>query len=384
MNRHFALTVLTVAALAAGCSNKPDAAPQEVRPVRSTVVGTSSGSVGATYSGEIQARYESKLGFETSGRIVARLVEVGSTVKRGQPLMRLDPAQETLQVVAADADVEAKKSRVAQDRIDLQRTEALQARSFASRAEVDQQRLALATSESQLKAALAQQQIKVNQRGYTRLLADRDGVVSAIHAEAGQVVSPGQAVVTVAADGERDVVVSIAESRVDELKAAKTLQVSLWSVPGKTYTGMLRELAPDTDSVTRTYSARIAVKNPDTSLRLGMTASVLAADVDGARAIRLPLTAIHNVNGQPMVWVVDATTTQVSTRAVKLGAAHNDHVLIAGGLSNGETVVTAGVHMLFAGQKVKVAGSTEATAGAVGAEAAAKAVGAQVAMKDKP
>jgi membrane fusion protein, multidrug efflux system len=122
MNRHFALSLLTVAALATGCSQKPEAAPEEVRPVRSTVVGTSSGSVGATYSGEIQARYESKLGFETSGRIVARLVEVGSAVKRGQPLMRLDPAQEALQVVAADADVEGKKSSVAQYRIDLQRT----------------------------------------------------------------------------------------------------------------------------------------------------------------------------------------------------------------------------------------------------------------------
>jgi RND family efflux transporter MFP subunit len=163
----------------------------------------------------------------------------------------------------------------------------------------------------------------------------------------------------VAADGERDVVVSIAESRVDELRGAKTLQVSLWSLPGKTYSGTLRELAPDTDSVTRTYSARIAVKNPDSSLRLGMTASVFAADVDGARAIRLPLTAIHNVNGQPMVWLVDAKTGQVSTRAVKLGAAQNDHVLVASGLANGETVVTAGVHMLFAGQKVKTAGAAE-------------------------
>ena len=375
MKTRFAISLLAAAALASGCSNKPDAAPEEVRPVRSTVVGASHGSVGATYSGEIQARYESKLAFQASGRIVARLVEVGSTVKRGQPLMRLDPAQETLLVIAADADVDGKKSRVAQDRIDLQRTEALLAKNFASQAEVDAQRLALATSEAQLKSALAQQQIKVNQRGHTLLKADRDGVVSAIHAEAGQVVSPGQAVVTVAADGERDVVVSIAESRVDELKAAKTLQVSLWSLPGKTYAGALRELAPGTDSVTRTYSARIAVKQPDAALRLGMTASVFAADVDGARAIRLPLTAIHNVNGQSMVWVVDAKTAQVNPRAVKLGAAQNDQVLIAQGLAQGETVVTAGVHMLVAGQKVKVAGA---------AEAAAKAAGTEVAMKDKP
>lgn len=374
MKTTFALSLLGLAVLATGCSRKPPAAHEDVRPVRSTIVGTSQGSVGATYSGEVQARYESKLGFQTSGRIVARLVEVGSTVKRGQPLMRLDPAQEVLQVASADADVDGKKSRVAQDRIDLQRTEALLARHFASQAEVDAQRLALATSESQLKSALAQQQIKVNQRGYTVLVADRDGVVSAIHAEAGQVVSPGQAVVTVAADGEREVVVAIAESRVDELKRAKSLQVSVWAQPGKRYSGALRELAPDTDSVTRTYSARISVKNPDAALRLGMTASVFAADIDGANAIRLPLTAVLNKDGQSLVWVVDAETGQVASRTVQLGAAQNDQVLIAGGLNPGETVVTAGVHMLFAGQKVKTA---ESAAAASNSTPAATAVAAK-------
>jgi len=374
MKTTFALSLLGLAVLATGCSRKPPAAHEDVRPVRSTIVGTSQGSVGATYSGEVQARYESKLGFQTSGRIVARLVEVGSTVKRGQPLMRLDPAQEVLQVASADADVDGKKSRVAQDRIDLQRTEALLARHFASQAEVDAQRLALATSESQLKSALAQQQIKVNQRGYTVLVADRDGVVSAIHAEAGQVVSPGQAVVTVAADGEREVVVAIAESRVDELKRAKSLQVSVWAQPGKRYSGALRELAPDTDSVTRTYSARISVKNPDAALRLGMTASVFAADIDGANAIRLPLTAVLNKDGQSLVWVVDAKTGQVASRTVQLGAAQNDQVLVAGGLNPGETVVTAGVHMLFAGQKVKTA---ESAAAASNSTPAATAVAAK-------
>ncbi len=376
MTRRFSLVALAITCLSAGCAKKNEAVHEEVRPVRATVVGVSNGTVGATYSGEIQARYESKLGFQTSGRIVARLVEVGSAVRRGQPLMRLDPAQETLHVAAAVADVDAAKSRVAQNRIDLQRTEQLLTRNFASQAEVDQARLALSQSESQLQSALAQQQIKVNQRGYTTLLADRDGVVTSIAAEAGQVVSPGQAVVTVAADGEREVVVSIAESRVDELRRAKSLQVSVWAQPGKSYAGSLRELAPDTDSVTRTYSARIAVRNPDAALRLGMTASVLAADVDGASAIRLPLTAIYDKQGQPLVWVLNSQTTQVGTRAVKLGAVQNDQVIVTSGLAAGETVVTAGVHMLVAGQKVK---NVESIA------SAAKTAGTtEVAMKDKP
>jgi membrane fusion protein, multidrug efflux system len=337
----------------AGCGPNKEVVHEEVRPVHSIVVGESRGSVGATYAGEVRARFESRLGFQTSGKVVVRLVELGSHVRRGQALMRLDPAQEALHVVAAAADVDAARSRVAQNQVDLQRTEQLLLRQFASQAEVDQQRLALAQSESQLKSALAQQQIKFNQRGYTELVADRDGVVTAIAAEVGQVVSPGQPVVTVAADGEREVLVSIPESRVEELRQARLLSVSVWAKRGKTYSGSLRELAPDTDSVTRTYSARIAVKDSDAALMLGMTASVYAPDVDGSTAIRLPLNAIYNKAGQALVWVIDGDTGKVDTRPVTLGSAQDDSVLIAGGLRGGETVVTAGVHMLHAGQRVK-------------------------------
>jgi RND family efflux transporter MFP subunit len=168
--------------------------------------------------------------------------------------------------------------------------------------------------------------------------------------------------VTVAADGEREVVISIPESRVDELRSAKSLKVSAWARRGKVYHGTLRELAPDTDSVTRTYSARIAVQDADAGLMLGMTASVFAADVDGQRAIRLPLTAIYDQAGQPVVWVIDDKTAQVAARPVTLGSAQDDNVLIAGGLQGGETVVTAGVHMLRAGQKVKTVAGGQAVA----------------------
>lgn len=360
LNYRKAALVIAVASVLAGCSKAPEAKHEDVRPVRTIVAGQSNGSVGASYSGEIRARYESQLGFRTSGKIVARLVEVGSHVKRGQPLLQLDPAQESLQLAAAAADADGARSRVAQAKVDLQRAEALQARQFASQAEVDHQRLALQQAESQLRAAQARQQLNANQRGYTTLLADRDGVVSALHAEAGQVVAAGQPVAVVAADGEREVVISIPESRVDELRLARTLQVAVWAHPGKSWDGTLRELAPDTDSVTRTYSARIAIVQPDPALlRLGMTASVLAPDVEGKRAIRLPLTAIIDGESKRTVWIVDPQTKKVAAREVKLGSAQNDSVLVTGGLAGGETVVTAGVHMLQPGQQVLLAGGAK-------------------------
>ena len=362
MKTYYQMAPLAIIAaqLLAGCS--PAAAPQheDVRPVRTVVAGRSTGALGAAYSGEIRARYESQLGFRTAGKIVTRMVEVGSHVRPGQPLLQLDPAQEQLQVAASGADADAARSRVAQARVDLQRLQQLQARSFASAAEVDQQRLALDQAEAQLRAALARQQINSNLRAYTTLVADRDGVVSAIGAEAGQVVAAGQPVVTLAADGEREVVISIPESRVDELRNARSLQVTVWAHPGQAWKGTLRQLSPDTDSVTRTYSARITIEEPDPALlRLGMTASVATPDVDGHSAIRLPLMAIVDRGQQSLVWVVDTKSQRVAARAVQLGGAQNDSVLVTAGLSGGETVVSAGVHMLQPNQLVR----TEAAAG---------------------
>lgn len=367
MRTRYPFSVLTLAALLAACGRQEPPQHEELRPVRCQVVTSSAGAVGATYAGPVVPRYESKLGFQTAGKVVARLVELGSRVRRGQPLMRLDPAQETLQLSAATAQVDGAKSRVDELRRELQRTEQLLARQFASQAELDKQRTALAEAESQLRSALAQQQIKSNQRGYTELLADRDGVVTALRAEAGHVVSPGQVVVELAGEGEREIAVSIPESRVAELRQARTLQVSVWAQPGRRYAGVLRELAPDTDSVTRTYSARISVKDADAALMLGMTASVFAPAAGGGGGIRVPLTAILDKAGQPLVWVVDKTSASVKSRPVTLGEARQDSVAVASGLAEGETVVTAGVHLLVEGQKVLLSGPAVAqneTAGA--------------------
>lgn len=356
MNRFPTLAlVLATAAVLSGCGARGDApAHEERRPVRTIVVGATQGSVGATYSGQVQARHEVQLGFQLSGKVLARFVDVGDRVRRGEPLLRLDPEQEVLHLDSAEAELAAARARVTQNRVDLQRTEALLVRQFASQAEVDQERLALDEAESKLRSAQAQQQLKRNQRGYTELLADRDGVIVALEAEIGQVVASGQPVVTLAGDGEREVRVSIPESRVEELRRARNLQVSIWAAPERRYHGVLRELAPNADAITRTYSARITVTDADAALLLGMTASVFAPDVAGSSAIRLPLTAIWQKDAQPRVWIIDAKTAQVHTQPVTLAGAHDDSVLIASGLSGGETVVTAGVNQLYEGQRVRM------------------------------
>ena len=378
MRIHWTLPTLAAALLLSACHRQAPETFEEIRPVRTVVAGRSEGSVGVGYSGEIVARHESQLGFRTAGKIAARLVDVGSVVKRGQPLMRLSPEQEALQLTAFSADMDAARSRVAQARIDLQRTELLLNRQFASRDELDQHRLALDQAEAQLRAAAARREAVANQQGYTVLNADRDGVVTAIAAEAGQVVAAGQTVVTIAADGEREVAISIPESRVEELRLARDLRVSVWAHPGSSWDGTLRELAPATDSITRTYSARIAIRNPDPArLRLGMTASVAVPDAESGSVIRLPLTAIVDRAGERQVWVVNSKTSRVALRTLVLGTAQDDRVQVLSGLTGGETVVSAGVHMLQAGQRVKLLAADAAPSPTIAPVAAASAGAAQ-------
>jgi RND family efflux transporter MFP subunit len=345
-----ALALAALAALLGACADQAAPAAPEARPVRSTVVRTTDAAAGATYAGQVLARHESRLAFQTSGKVVERLVDVGSRVRRGQPLMRLDPAQESLQLASANAHVDGAQSRVDELRIELRRTEQLLARQFASQAELDKQRAALAEAQASLESSRAQREMRLNQRGYTEIRADRDGVVTALDAEVGQAVSPGQAVVVVAADGEREVLVSVPESRVHELRDAKALAVSVWAQPDKRYAARLRELAPEADRVTRTYAARITVLNADASLLLGMTASVYAPDAGRVAAIRLPLAALHNRDGQPLVWVVKEQ--KVHARPVTLAGTAADSVLVAQGLADGDEVVTAGAHLLHEGQAV--------------------------------
>lgn len=347
------LGLTAIAAALGGCVEPPAAPTGDVRRVRAQTVTHSRSVVDSTYSGEVRARYESRLGFKVAGKIAQRLVEVGDRVIPGQALMRLDPQDAALSVAASAAQTEAARIKLRQSDVDLERYERLHREGFIARAALEQYRMAQETAASQLRSAEAQQRLSENQQRYTVLRADRAGVVTAIEGEAGQVVSAGQAVLTVAADGEREVLISIPESRVDELRSAAHLTVSTWVHPQRRHAASLRELAPDTDKATRTYSARVRVDDTDGDLRLGMTASVRVEPDARDHVIRIPLAAVQQRDGQPRVWVISPASSTLVERAIEIAEPAGESVSVTRGLADGEVIVTAGGHLLQAGQKVR-------------------------------
>lgn len=345
-----AFLLVSVAVLLAACGKEAPPPAKVERAVLTHVVGTQAGNTANVYSGEIRARHEAQLAFRIGGKIVERLVDAGTVVTAGQPLARLDAADIALQASAADAQYQLAEA-------DARRYRELRARDFVSQAALD-------AKETALKAAAAQAGLARNQAAYTTLRADRSGVVAAALAETGQVVGAGQPVLRVAQEGEREVAISIPESQLAGLKLGAPAEISLWAGDGETarYSGRLRELAPAADPVSRTYPARVSLNDADARLALGMTARVRfngpstgpgqVHDTSGGGFI-VPLTAIFQQGDKAAVWIV-AADRSISLRPVKVAAWRDDGAVVSGGLAAGERVVSAGVHRVVAGEKIRL------------------------------
>lgn len=355
MSRLLSITVPILAVLAtlAACS-KIETKPEEIRPVRAERISASRFDTQAGYAGEVRARYETRLAFRVGGKIISRHAEVGAQVKTGELLARLDPrdlqlAEESLEAQLASARAERDLAKA-----DLDRYTDLYHRNFISKAEFDRRQSAFNTAAARFESVQAQLSQSANQASYSGLYADHAGVITAVETEAGQVVAAGQTVMRLARPEEKEVLISVPEHRVDELRRAQEIIVALWAQPDEYFAGQVREIAPSTDPVTRTYTAKIAVPGATDAMRLGMTATVYLRNKDDRPAIRLPLSAIHQKNRQASVWVVDEATGTVNLTPVQLGSFVDNEAIVLSGLKEGQTVVTAGIHMLHAGQKVRV------------------------------
>ncbi|MBA9846062.1 efflux RND transporter periplasmic adaptor subunit [Ralstonia pickettii] len=348
--------LLTGAALLAGCSKEAPKAP-EVRPVRTMTVTSEQGAGTAEFSGDVRPRIESRLGFRVPGKIVARLVDVGATVKKGQVLARLDPTDLALAQQSAQAQLSAAKTDRDLAAADLKRYSELFAKGFISAAEQQRHQANYDAAQARYEQAGAGYRNQVNQAGYATLEADADGVVTGVDAEVGQVVSAGQPVVRVAQTAEKEVVVGIPEDQVDTLRKSPEVSVKLWADQSRSIPAKVREIAPAADPVTRTYTVKISVPNPPPELKLGMTAAATfvrpgGGGDSGGMGVRVPMSALLQGQGKNVVWLYDAASQTVKPVPVTVGAPRDNVLLVTSGLQPGQTIVTAGVHLLKAGQKV--------------------------------
>lgn len=337
----------------AGCSRK-EAPPEPVRAVRTTTVTGSQTMASHEYAAEIRARTESRLGFRVGGKLQSRAVNLGDSVRPGQTLAQLDAQDLRLGQEAARAATAAAQTNLDQVSADYKRFKELRDQGFIGAAELERRETAVKTARAQLDQAKAQAAVQGNQAGYATLVADAAGVVTAVEAEPGQVVSAGTPVVRLAHDGPRDAVFSVPEDRVGALRQllgqAGAITLQPWG-GGEPVKATVREVAAAADPVTRTFLVKADVGNA--MVRLGQTASVKVAGQTVAGVIRLPLSAVAEAKGQTVVWLLDRGQMTVRTQPVAVAGADGNTVVIRQGVKPGDEVVVAGTHVLTPGLKVK-------------------------------
>jgi RND family efflux transporter MFP subunit len=345
----------------------PDKPPAEaLRAVRTVELRYDTAREANRYFGAVQARHEVDQGFRVGGKIVSRKVDVGQSVREGDVLAVLDEVDYRLAEEAARQALVASTAQARQAESDRRRLEALKADGSVSEADEEQAQ----TRAQQTRAAAEADQRKLelarNKLRYTVLRASRTGVVTVVRAEVGQVVAEGQPVVSVAAQGEPEIVVDVPE---DHFAAFKKAQYNAWlnTAPGETFEVSLRELSLQAAQQTRTYRARLKPVKPR-PLPLGATATVaVERAVAETPMAAIPASAMTQANGEPAVWVVrrgdNGAAGTVELIRVVVHGYRNDEVLVSGPPA-GVLVVIAGVQKMAPGLRVALLGTSRDEAAA--------------------
>jgi len=348
------LVVLSI--FAAGCDSQLEEAESPARPVRTITLEKSDKGVPVILTGRVEALDEVSLGFRLSGQILARPVSVGDRVKPGELLAELNSDNENNALRSAKASLNAALAEQTQVQNHFERQETLLAQGWTTRANFDQAERELRTAEARVKSAEAQLAKAHDQVGFTQLTADAEGVVTAVGADAGEVVQAGQMIVTLAREGGRDAVFDVPAQVLRTPSVDPEITVHLADAPSVTATGRVREVSPQADPVTRTFRVRVGLSDVPEAMRLGATvAGTMVTDADPM--IEIPSSALSESEGKPAVWVVDPETSVVNLRNISVLRFNPTTVTVEQGLDVGDVLVTAGVQALRPDQKVRILGS---------------------------
>ncbi|WP_375787770.1 efflux RND transporter periplasmic adaptor subunit [Bradyrhizobium sp. Pha-3] len=334
----------------AGCQQEAKA-PDPVRPVLSTVLEPSR-TDGMVAVGIVEPQYKTNLAFRVLGRLTGRPVSVGDLVSEGQTVGVIDPTALELAVRSAKAELTKAEAQLSTTTATEERQRTLITTDATTKQTLDNAEQARAGAAASVAHAQANLIKAIEQRGYAQLKADFAGVVTAVSAEVGQVVSPGQNVVTVAKPDIREAVVDIGDDFPMPLEIGLPFIVGLQLLPAVQVEGKVREIAPQADPVTRLRRVRIALNKPPESFRLGTT---VTAKVGKAQSptLHIPASAVLAKDGANFVWVVDLPASSVSLQKVEL-TVDPAGARVTDGLTPGARIVTAGIHSLKQGQHVRI------------------------------
>jgi multidrug efflux system membrane fusion protein len=352
--------VFAVLALSACDRHAPPAAPPAIvvaLPVRAHSDPGAGGSI--RYPVEAAARYSNAMSFRVAGKLIERNVRLGDSVRSGQVIARLDAADAQKQAASAQATLDAAEHRLVFAKQQLERDQAQSAQNLIAANQLEQTQDAYAAALAGREQSAAQRVVARNTLQYHTLAADHDGVITSENADTGEVVSAGQAVYGLAWTGDIDIILDAAAGDLGRMAIGQISSVTFLALPGRRFEARVREVAPAADPQSRTYRVKLTLTQPAAAVRLGMTgdATLSPAAAAGNPAdvpnFMVPATAIFHHGKDPAVWVIRPADSTLELRPVAVARYTERTAVVTGGLKDGDNVVLAGVHTVYAGQHVK-------------------------------
>ncbi len=344
-------------------------APRAIE-VRTAVVerpAAASGGGGAVLnaSGYVVARRRATVSSKITGRVVDVRVEEGMPVRKNQVLARLDPATYEKALALAEAELEATRRAVAENRarldlarLTVQRFRSLRADGIANQADLDNAETELRAYEARL--ALSEEQVRVSERQVavrqndladTVIVAPFDGVAISKDAQPGEMISPVSAgggftrtgICSLVDMSSLEIEVDVNESYINRVSPGQRITAVLdaypdWQIPGKVIT-----MVPTADRQKATVLVRIAFDRLDPRILpdMGIKVAFLGTETPAATSeppVTIPNGAVRTDGGSRVVFVVSGGD-RVERRALRVGAAREDRVEVLSGLAPGERIV---------------------------------------------
>jgi RND family efflux transporter MFP subunit len=348
--------LLLLPLLLVACDKAPEPkAP--IRPVRTIVIQHSAAGEDVTLTGQVAAQNRVNLAFRIDGRLIQRNADIGDAVAPGQVVARLEPQDAQNALRTAQANLSAAQGKLAQAQPAFERQAELLSKGFTPRAQYEVAQQELKSAQAQVDSAKAQLTSAQDNLGYTDLRSDVAGSVTAKGAEPGEVVAAGHMILQVAQQGGRDAVFNVPAQLIRQAPRNIPVTIALSDDPSISAQGRVREVAPQADATTGTYTVKVELIDPPPTMRLGdtVTGSVV---IDSHSVIAVPVSALMQMDAKPALWVVDPTAKTVAMRPITVLRYDATQLIISDGLKDGDLVVTAGVQALHPGQKVRLLASS--------------------------
>ena len=356
----YGVTAIVLAGLLAACQQEAAEQAEVLRPVRAIRIGDAEAIEQRAFSGRARAAREVTLEFRVAGEVIALSVAVGDRVEEGQLLASLDPDTYQAEVNRLQANLARAEAVMADAEIDAERDRTLLARQAIAEARLEDTLVTLDAARAEAAAIQASLDRAGLDLGYTRLTAPFAGTIVATYVETFEDVQASQAVVRLLDSSQIEMVVDIPETGISLVPYARDIVVEFDAFPGLEVPAEISEIGTEASEATRTYPVTLIMNQPDgVTILPGMAGQATAGRVEVDSLVNVMTAPIGAVFAGPdgadsYVWVVDEESMSVRRRAIELGEATAQGLVVRSGLDRGEIIVTAGVHSLTEGQTVRL------------------------------